>query len=132
MPVASDPEYQSKRSVIESVATAFGLATLFPLDAGTEFNLDVTLTELRESDIIIADLSNERPSCYYELGLVHALHKPVFVFATVGTIIHQLSDRKSVAFYDGLAALRDLLTHAIASTKLANKEMYGSCGSRVS
>ena len=114
MPVASDPTYRSKRSIVEGVAAAFGLATLFPLDAGSEFNLDVTLTELRDSDIVMADLSNERPSCYYELGLADALHKPVFVFATVGTSIHQLADRNSVVYYDGLAALRDRLTDALA------------------
>lgn len=132
MPVASDPEYHSKRSVIDGVASDFGLATLFPLDTGSEFSLDVTITELRESDYIIADLSNERPSCYYELGLAQALHKPVFVFASVGTTIHQLADRKSVAYYDGLAALRDLLKNAIGSTNRANKEMHGSCGPCVS
>ena len=128
MPVASDPEYQTKRSVIEAVAADCGLATFFPLDVGSDFNLDKTLADLRESDLVIADLSNERPSCYYELGLAEALRKTVLVIAVVGTSIHQLADRKSVVHYDGIAALRDRLTEAVGATRLANKAVNPSGG----
>ena len=131
MPVASDPEYQMKRSIIEAVAADCGLATFFPLDVGSDFNLDETLTDLRESDLVIADLSNERPSCYYELGLAEALRKTVLVIAVVGTSIHQLADRKSVVYYDGIAALRDCLTEAVVSIKRANKATHHRGGSRV-
>ncbi|QDT43453.1 hypothetical protein Pan241w_35540 [Gimesia alba] len=115
MPVASDPTYLAKRSTIETTAADSGFDTLFPLDAGFQFNLDQTLDDLRDCDLVVADVSNERPSCYYELGLVEASRKPVFVFAVVGTPVHQLANPESVIYYDDLNTLRDHLVKVLAN-----------------
>lgn len=40
------------------------------------------------ASIIIADLTSERPNCYYEVGFAHALGKPVIILAQEGTTRH--------------------------------------------
>ena len=40
------------------------------------------------AEIIVADLTFERPNCYYELGYAHAKGKTVFITAREGTEIH--------------------------------------------
>ncbi|HEY2792763.1 MAG TPA: hypothetical protein VGJ28_10420, partial [Micromonosporaceae bacterium] len=60
-----------------------------------------------------ADLSLERPSCYYELGVVHGTGLPVAVVAEVGTMIHQTADRWSLAYYDSLDDLEAQVTEAL-------------------
>ena len=54
---------------------------------------------LSESDVIIIDLSHERPSCYYELALAEIAQRPTIVFASVGTEIFQKSPLTNVHFY---------------------------------
>jgi hypothetical protein len=40
------------------------------------------------SRIVVADLTDERPNCYYEVGFAHALGKPVIILAREGTTRH--------------------------------------------
>ena len=117
MPVASDPSHADKREVIEMVARDCGFSTYFPLDASQPFFLRDTLARIESASVVIADLSLERPSCYYELGLAQALNKYVILLATLGTPIHQTADRQSVRFYDGLDSLRSILMTALKAQK---------------
>lgn len=41
-----------------------------------------------QSTLIVADLTGERPNCYYEAGFAHALGKPVIILAQTGTTRH--------------------------------------------
>jgi nucleoside 2-deoxyribosyltransferase len=41
-----------------------------------------------QSNLIVADLTGERPNCYYEAGFAHALGKPVIILAQTGTTRH--------------------------------------------
>ena len=43
---------------------------------------------INQARFIIADLTNEKPNCYYEVGYAHALNKPVIIIAKEGTIRH--------------------------------------------
>jgi hypothetical protein len=49
---------------------------------------EVILDSIRKSKFIIADLTDSRPNCYYELGYAHALGKPVIILAKEGTQKH--------------------------------------------
>lgn len=49
---------------------------------------DQVRNEILGSSIVIADLSGERPNCYYEAGYAHALGKTVILSARTGTPIH--------------------------------------------
>jgi hypothetical protein len=48
---------------------------------------DVT-TAIFKAKLIVADLTGERPNSYYEIGLAHALGKPVVILAQSGTTRH--------------------------------------------
>ena len=49
---------------------------------------DIILNSIRKSKFIIADLTDSRPNCYYEVGYAHALGKPVIILAEEGTKKH--------------------------------------------
>jgi hypothetical protein len=49
---------------------------------------DKIIEGIKKARFIIADLSNERPNCYYEIGYAHALQKPVIIIAREGTPRH--------------------------------------------
>ena len=112
MPVGSDPDAGARREHIVATADALGFATYFPLDHRTHGD-DVDPTTLRlemqRATVALADLSLERPSCYYELGVALGVGRPTIVVAAAGTPIHQTADRASVAFYDSLDGLGKIL-----------------------
>lgn len=49
---------------------------------------DQILSAISRSRFIIADLTDARPNCYYEVGYAHALGKPVIILAKEGTTRH--------------------------------------------
>ncbi len=56
-----------------------------------EFNgsiRDRILKNIREARFIIADVTEARPNCYYELGVAHALEKEVVHLANSAKDIH--------------------------------------------
>ncbi|MDQ7907287.1 hypothetical protein RB614_22485 [Phytohabitans sp. ZYX-F-186] len=116
MPVGSDPAYERRRATIEEAAAALGLATLLPADrqhADVPFDLEHARRDLRRARVVLADLTLERPSCYYEVGLAQALNRRVVLVAERGTPIHQAHDRDKVIFYDSLDDLSAKLTRVL-------------------
>lgn len=76
-----DQLYLEKRSIVEQLAATCGLEAQYavfrvPMLHGG-FHLLQTQALIRAADFIIADLSYERPSCYYEVGFAQGLGKPV-------------------------------------------------------
>ncbi len=62
---------------------------------------------IRQSYFVVADLSHERPNCYYEVGYAHAIGKPVLIICKGGTSIHSnLSHLKHYSFTDGASIIR--------------------------
>ena len=49
---------------------------------------DQILEEISMSEIVLADLSGERPNCYYEAGFAHAIGKEIIFTIKRGTPIH--------------------------------------------
>ena len=49
---------------------------------------DVIVGAINRSRFVIADLTNERPNCYYEVGYAHSIGKPVIILAKEGTPRH--------------------------------------------
>ena len=112
MPVGSDPDAGSRRTCIVAAANALGLDTYFPLDHrghGDDVDPATIRLELRRASVALADLSLERPSCYFELGVAIGVGLPAVVVAAAGTPIHQTADRGGVAFYDSLDGLTKIL-----------------------
>lgn len=49
---------------------------------------DEILSSISKSRFIVADLTDSRPNCYYEVGYAHSLGKPVIILAKEGTEPH--------------------------------------------
>src|SRR5437868_14453810 len=92
MPVGADKQFHEKKAILQNIAHKNNLHAYFPFDRtdNRSFDINSTLSVLRNSDFVLADLSLERPSCYYELGLAQALSKDVYLIAACGTDIHQI------------------------------------------
>ena len=77
------------------------------------FDLNSTLATLREVDLILVDLSEERPSCYFELGLAEASGSEVAAMALKNTPIHQTSLREVVHFFSDIDEFRELVVQIL-------------------
>jgi len=49
---------------------------------------EVILNAIAKSRFVIADLTDSRPNCYYEVGYAHSIGKPVIILAKEGTERH--------------------------------------------
>lgn len=49
---------------------------------------DQIVEEISKSEVVLADLSGERPNCYYEAGFAHALGKNMIFTVKKGTPVH--------------------------------------------
>jgi nucleoside 2-deoxyribosyltransferase len=108
MPVGSDRAFESKRAVLQASGHRQGWMMHFPMsttvqtdESGTReehFELTEVITTMKKASLVIADLSLERPSCYYEPGVAQTLGRPTLLLASVGTAIHQVAHRDRVHF----------------------------------
>lgn len=122
-PVGSDPEFQAKRQILEAVGRDQGCEPFFPFDHHTEFSIDEACSDLQKARLVVADLSHERPSCYFELGLAQALRTTVVIIAAAGTRIHQVGDAGTICWYLDLQEYRRLVTETLATLACANSEL---------
>jgi hypothetical protein len=115
MPIGADPRAPAKAAVIRDVARSMNLDVHIPTYdlAAPQFDLATTLRDLKGASLVLADLSSERPSCYYELGLAEAVGTPVRVIAHTGTDIHQTSSRAQALYYDNLDDFKRVVHRAI-------------------
>lgn len=70
---------------------------------------DVILKSIRDKDLLICDLTSERPNVYYELGFAHGIGRKVILLAREGTVIHFDIKDYNVIFYRNMVALRGKL-----------------------
>jgi len=84
-----------------------------------EHNLKITdrvIYTINNSIFIIADLTGERPNCYYEVGYAHALRKDVILLAEKNTPIHfDLKDYNFI-IYERIEDLKEKLEQRIVGT----------------
>jgi hypothetical protein len=111
MPIGSDPDWRAKQAAVAKGVHGLGLQPRFPnyLPFTGTFDPGKLMDEMRGAVAVIVDLSHERPSCYYELGLAEIAGVPVVAIAEVGTPIHQSAARARVAFYETMDQLARLI-----------------------
>ncbi len=63
------------------------------------------LNHIKLAEFIIADLTFERPNCYYEIGYSHAMNKKVILTAKKGTKIHFDVSSFPVIYYNSMVEL---------------------------
>jgi nucleoside 2-deoxyribosyltransferase len=78
---------------------------------------DQVRNEILGSALVLADLTGERPNCYYEAGYAHALGKTVILTARAGTPIHfDLATHRFIVWKNE-QDLREQLTERLTELK---------------
>jgi hypothetical protein len=77
---------------------------------------------IKSSYFIVADLTEERPNCFYELGYAHGIRKPVVLIAKIGTKVHFDVSHYPFVFYDSSVDLAPKLDRWIRGAVLTTME----------
>jgi nucleoside 2-deoxyribosyltransferase len=109
-PISNDPDIMLKRNILKEAASFNNLDTHFPLDHIGP-NSSSIIYQIENALFVFVDVSYERPSCYYEIGIAQALKKPTFIIAKEQTTIHQLEGE--VHFYSSTEEYKALVNQAI-------------------
>jgi hypothetical protein len=92
MPISDDPDLESVYHIIKNECQQFDIkATRIDEIQSSDMITKEIIHELKESDYLIVDLSNERPNVYYELGYAHGYGKnlkKIVLMAKKGTKLH--------------------------------------------
>lgn len=74
--------YDCIQQALESISDLFNLtvyrADLFNMN---EPILSQIIEGIKKADLVIADISNENPNVFYEIGIAHAANKPVIILS---------------------------------------------------
>lgn len=111
MPIdPSKPELEDVLGAIKEVCQSFGIKAFRADEIEHQDRItNVILNEIGSCDILIADLSNERPNVYYEVGYAHALNKKPILYRRQGTQLHFDLSVHNVPEYRNITELRDML-----------------------
>lgn len=77
---------------------------------------DVLIRKLESARFIVADLTDARPNCYYELGWAHRARKEVILTIDTSTEIHFDVRDYNFIVYDSVSDLQDKLAARIAES----------------
>jgi nucleoside 2-deoxyribosyltransferase len=110
IPISSDNECSIKKEILKRISNKFGVKVHFPFEASKDDSSTV-FSEVSGACFVFVDLSFERPSCYYELGVAQALGKTTFIVARVGTTIHQAHG--DVHYYNDLQQYESLVKKSL-------------------
>lgn len=114
-PVGADANFVAKKSVLQHLGAEYGLEPFFPLEHHSEFFIETVSHDLKLAAFVLADLSLERPSCYFELGIAEALGARVLLIAAAGTPIHQAGGLCEVTFYSDMTQYSSIVSTMLAS-----------------
>jgi nucleoside 2-deoxyribosyltransferase len=125
-------EFDERFEVVEGVISQFGgVAIRIDREQALEDLVTSIKREIRGSLFLIADLTDERQSCYFEAGFAEALSKPVIYIASKNSVMKPGTPTKihfdihmNVQFFTNLNELKEKLTAVIKKNrgKLFRKE----------
>ncbi len=81
-------EYNERFARIESVLQEFAcVAIRIDKEQALSGLVDRIKEEIRRARFVVADLTDERPSCYFEVGYAEALGRPVIPIASKESVM---------------------------------------------
>lgn len=118
-------EYDERFEVIEKVVGRYGgIAIRIDKEHALEDLVGRIKREIQDCGFVIADLTDERPSCYFEVGYAEALKRPVIYVASKQSVIKPGTNTKiyfdihmSINFFVNHKELKERLTTAIEKNK---------------
>jgi hypothetical protein len=118
-------EYDGRFEVIEEVVAKFGgVAIRIDKEHALEDLVGRIKKEIHDCRFVIADLTDERPSCYFEVGYAEGLSRPVVYFASKQSVMKPGSQTKihfdvhmNINFFVNHKELREKLISAIEKNK---------------
>lgn len=114
-------EYDERFEIIESVVSKAGaIAIRIDKEHPLEDLVGRIKKEIRISQFVVADMTDERPSCYFEAGYAEALGRQLIYVASeqsvvkpgTKTVIH-FDIHQNVNYFTNLSELREKLTESI-------------------
>lgn len=108
------PDYYADYTVVVDAANALGLEVLRGderASGGDIFNQ--ILKAIVSARVIVANITGRNPNVFYELGIAHALNKPVILVCEQGNDVPFDLQSKRIIFYDTGEELRAGITRAL-------------------
>jgi hypothetical protein len=126
-PMAADPCAAAKRRIIADECEEHQWQPIWPdgHTAQAKFSIERWKATISDANLVLADLSLERPSCYFELGCIEITQRNLIVIAETGTPIHQTSYRDKVIFFDGLEVYKKIIRTILGSSFSLSEALLG-------
>lgn len=110
------PELEEVHQTILEVCTSAGITAVRADDIQHSDQItEVVLERIRTSEVIIADLTGERPNVYYEVGHAHAIGKKPILVRRKGCVLHFDLAVHNVIEYGSIDELHAILTKRLGS-----------------
>ncbi len=119
-------EYDERFEMIERVIAGYdGVAIRIDKEHPLDDLVSRIKKEIRDAAFVVADLTDERPSCYFEAGFAEALPRPVIYVASKQSVIKTSTPTKihfdihmNVHYFTNHRELKEKLSDAIEKNRV--------------